>query len=68
MVGGVSVGIISWGAYIPRFRIKVSDIARLWGFDQLLVKSLNIEEKAVANVDEDATTMGWYAARSAIMR
>jgi len=68
VVGGVSVGIISWGAYIPRFRIKVSDIARLWGFDQLLVKSLNIEEKAVANVDEDATTMGWYAARSAIMR
>ncbi len=61
-------GIIGWGAYIPRYRIKCSEIAELWGFDQPLVKSLNIEEKAVANVDEDATTMGWYAARSAILR
>ncbi len=62
------VGIVGWGVYIPRYRIKSSDIARLWGFDQSLVKSLNIEEKAVASIDEDATTMGWYAARSAILR
>jgi len=65
---GLPVGIVGWGAYIPRYRIKILEIASLWGFDPQLVKSLNIEEKAVANVDEDATTMGWYAARSAITR
>ncbi|MEM0453649.1 MAG: hydroxymethylglutaryl-CoA synthase [Sulfolobales archaeon] len=66
--GESSVGIIGWGTYIPRYRIRSLDIARLWGFDQSLLKSLNIEEKAVASVDEDSVTMGWYAARSALLR
>lgn len=69
MVGReLPVGIVGWGAYIPRYRIKSLEIARLWGFDQSLVRSLNIEEKAVASVDEDSITMGWYAARSALRR
>ncbi|HUK92579.1 MAG TPA: hydroxymethylglutaryl-CoA synthase, partial [Methanomicrobiales archaeon] len=25
------VGIITYGVYIPRFRIKVGEIARVWG-------------------------------------
>lgn len=66
--GKASAGILSWGVYIPRYRIKAADIARMWGFDLTLVKSLNIEEKAIASVDEDATTMGWYASRQALIR
>jgi len=61
-------GIIGWGAYIPRYRLRVSDIAKLWGFNEALVESLGMYEKAVASSDEDSITMGWYAARSAIRR
>lgn len=68
MTSNTSAGIFGWGVYIPRYRIKTLEIARLWGFDPTLLKSLNIEEKAVAADDEDATTMGWYAAKSAIIR
>lgn len=62
------VGILGWGAYIPRQRLKASEIAGLWGFEHSITKALWIEEKAVAAADEDAVTMGWYAARSAIVR
>jgi len=62
------VGILGWGAYIPRFRVKAEEIARLWGFEPSVTKALWIEEKAVAAPDEDAVTMGWYAAKSAIKR
>ncbi len=61
-------GIIGWGVYIPRYRLKASDIAKLWGFDPTTPSSLGIHEKAVAAVDEDSITMGWYAASSAIKR
>ena len=62
------VGIIGWGAYIPRDRLKADDIALLWGFPPQVPKGLWIEEKAVAREDEDTVTMGWYAARSALAR
>lgn len=61
-------GIIGWGAYIPRQRLKAEEIASLWGFEPSVPKALWIEEKAVAMADEDTITMGWYAARSAIIR
>lgn len=62
------VGIIGWGAYIPRWRLKLSEIARIWGFNPETPRDLMVEEKAVAGRDEDAVTMGWEAARNAMLR
>lgn len=45
------VGITSYGAYIPFYRLKREDIARSWGGASLG------GEKAVANFDEDSVTM-----------
>lgn len=61
-------GIIGWGVYIPRWRIKLSEIAEVWGFDPTEAEELGVYEKSVAGIDEDAVTMGWEAARNAIRR
>ncbi|AFH42309.1 3-hydroxy-3-methylglutaryl CoA synthase [Fervidicoccus fontis Kam940] len=61
-------GIIGWGAYIPIYRIKVEEIAGMWGNDLESIKGLNVEEKSVAGIDEDAITMGYEAAKNAIKR
>ncbi len=62
------VGIVGWGVYVPIWRVKAIEIARMWGFPEELTKSLWIEEKAIAGEDEDTVTMGWYAAKVAIER
>lgn len=64
----MEAGIRGWGAYIPRFRLSALEVASLWGYDSRLPKSLGMVEKAVAEEDEDAVTMGWYAARVAMRR
>jgi len=46
------VGIVSYGAYIPIYRLSREAIGAMW------VKSLGKGEKAVANADEDSLTMG----------
>ncbi|MBI1863541.1 hydroxymethylglutaryl-CoA synthase [Candidatus Microgenomates bacterium] len=57
------VGIISYGFYIPRYRIKTADIAGVWGKDPADIEgSLRIKQKAVAGVDEDSLTMGYESA------
>jgi hydroxymethylglutaryl-CoA synthase len=61
-------GIVGWGVYIPVYRVKAIDIATMWGYDKPYVDSLWIEEKAVANIDEDSVTMGYKAALYAIKR
>ncbi len=63
-----SVGIIGWGSYIPRWRLPLSEIAKLWGFAPETPRGLNVVEKAVAGRDEDAVTMGWEAAHNALLR
>ncbi len=63
------IGITSYGAYIPRYRIKVEEIARVWGDDpEHIKKGLLIYEKSVPDLDEDTATIAVEAARSAIYR
>jgi hydroxymethylglutaryl-CoA synthase len=59
------VGIVGYGAYIPRYRLPASEIARVW---KAGTGSLPIEEKAVAGLDEDVITMSIEAARNALAR
>lgn len=59
--------IIGFGVYIPKFRIRTSDIARHWQQDpDALVSSLGVEEKSVAGRDEDSFTMAFEAANQAL--
>jgi hydroxymethylglutaryl-CoA synthase len=62
-------GIIGYGAYIPRNRIKVEEIAKIWGADAPSYKrGLGLEEKSVPSPDQDTITMSVEAARTAIKR
>ena len=60
-----SVGIIGYGAYVPRYRIRAEEIARVWGGAE---DGLPIEEKSVPGLDEDTVTMSIEAARNALAR
>ncbi len=63
------VGIIGYGAYIPRNRIKVEEIAKVWGADApSYKKGLMLEEKSVPSPDQDTITMSVEAAKSALRR
>ncbi|HOT07768.1 MAG: hypothetical protein A4E45_02091 [Methanosaeta sp. PtaB.Bin039] len=61
-------GIVSYGAYIPKYRIRVDEIARVWGDDDDIARNLNVYEKSVPDSDEDAVTMAVESARNAISR
>ncbi len=57
------VGIISYGTYIPAYRIRVSDIAAAWKKDaHEVIQSLGVIEKSVPAGDEDAVTIATEAA------
>ncbi|MDI6889007.1 MAG: hydroxymethylglutaryl-CoA synthase [Methanocellales archaeon] len=63
------IGITSYGAYIPRYRIKVEEIARVWGNDpEHIKKGLLMYEKSVPDLDEDTATIAVEAARNAVYR
>ncbi len=64
----MGAGLVSYGVYIPRYRIKVDEIARVWGEVEDVAKSLNVYEKAVPDLDEDTATIAVEAARNAILR
>lgn len=57
--------IHGYGGYVPRLRIKATEIARIWGKES---GEVPIKEKAVAAIDEDAITMAIEASRYAIRR
>ncbi len=62
-------GIVSYGVYVPSYRIRVEDIANQWGEDPEVIKSgLMVEKKSVPDLDEDTATMSVEAARTAILR
>lgn len=65
----MKIGIVGYGSYIPRFRIKAEEIARVWGKDpESARKGLMINEKAVPDMDEDAATIAVEASRYALKR
>ena len=57
------VGIVGYGAYVPRYRLPGSEIARIWTNG---LGGSPVKEKAVAGFDEDVVTMAIEAARNAI--
>lgn len=60
-------GIVSYGFYIPKYRIKIEEIAKVWGKDpDDIKKSLGIFEKSVAAADEDSLTMAFESASMAL--
>jgi hydroxymethylglutaryl-CoA synthase len=65
----MEVGIIGYGAYVPRHRIKVEEIAKVWGADApSYKKGLMLREKSVPSPDQDTITMSVEAARHALER
>lgn len=60
---------MSYGGYIPRYRITPDEIARVWGDDgKAMAKNLNIRAKSVPGPDEDVITISVEAARHAMAR
>ena len=57
-----NVGIIGYGVYIPKYRIKEEEYTKAWGY----FAAAGIKEKAVPRFDEDAVTMAVEASRDAI--
>ncbi|MCD6146482.1 MAG: hydroxymethylglutaryl-CoA synthase [Thermoplasmata archaeon] len=61
------VGIVGYGAYVPRYRIKAEEIARVWGKNGKSISAgLGVYEKSVPSMDEDTATISVEAARRAI--
>ena len=64
-----TVGIVGYGACLPRYRIKLEEIARAWGWDaESYRRGLGLDEKCVAAPDQDAITLAVEAARRALRR
>jgi len=65
----MTTGIVGYGAFIPRRRIKLEEIAKVWGADAPAYKrGLQLFEKSVPGADEDTVTMSVEAARNALAR
>jgi len=63
------VGIVGYGAYVPKHRIKVEEIAKVWGTDaESYKRGLMLREKSVPAPDEDTITMSVEATRNALRR
>jgi len=63
------VGIVGYGAHIPRHRIKVEEIAKVWGADApSYKKGLMLREKSVPTPDVDTITLSVEASRNALKR
>ncbi len=62
-------GIVSYGSYIPKYRIKSEEVARVWGEDPESIKNgISIQSKSVPSPDEDVATISVEAARNALKR
>jgi hydroxymethylglutaryl-CoA synthase len=62
-------GIVGYGSYVPRYRIRTSTIAEQWGDDaKVIEKGLMMLEKTVPGRDEDTITIAVEAAKNALKR
>ena len=59
------VGIIGYGAYVPRYRLPATEVSRIWKGGLSLEP---VQEKSVPGIDEDVVTMSIEAARNALAR
>lgn len=59
------VGIVGYGAYIPRYRLPGTEISRVWKGEP---SPGPVKEKAIAGLDEDVITMSIEASRNALAR
>ena len=62
-------GIVGYGVNIPSYRIKVEEIAKVWGDDpKAISRGLIVQEKSVPAPDEDTATISVEASRHALAR
>ncbi len=59
------VGIVGYGAYVPRYRLPATEVDRIWMDGE---GGTPIKEKSVPGPDEDVATMSLEAARNAMAR
>jgi hydroxymethylglutaryl-CoA synthase len=59
------VGIVGYGAYVPRYRLPAVEIERIWQGGE---GEPPVREKSVPGLDEDSVTMAIEAARNALAR
>jgi hydroxymethylglutaryl-CoA synthase len=65
----MQAGIVSYGAYVPRYRITPAEIGRVWGVDgEGMGQGLNVRRKSVPSPDEDTITISTEALRMALIR
>jgi hydroxymethylglutaryl-CoA synthase len=65
MKPNLAVGIVGYGAYVPRYRLPASEVSRMWTGG---ASGVPIQEKAVNGLDEDVISMSIEAARNALDR
>lgn len=58
----MTIGILGYGVYIPRYRINKAEYVKAWG----RFAAAGIEEKAVPGFDEDSVTMAVEASINAL--
>ncbi|MFO7919094.1 MAG: hydroxymethylglutaryl-CoA synthase [Anaerolineae bacterium] len=59
------VGIVGYGAYVPRYRLPAEEVRRVWHGEE---GGTPVTEKSVPGPDEDTATMSMEAARNALRR
>ena len=59
------VGIVGYGAYVPRYRLETREVSELWSDGNAVPP---IKEKSVPGLDEDVATMSIEAARNTLAR
>ncbi len=62
------VGIVAYGAAIPKQKVLTSTIAQSQGKDASLMKSLGVLSKTIPSIDEDSITLSTAAGKIALDR